>query len=495
MNKPKRLNCIAIMIFIFLIAGWMTPADGASWTSSAQMSKAPQPGPTQPENNRSAPTASPKVEGPKENQPLSLSLSKCLQDALRLNHDVLLAKEALAQSEEKIDQARSSMLPYLGAEATSSRLDEDIKFSFGPLSLTVIDRDNYRAGAVVRQPLFAGGRLDAMRKAATFSRDATAREVTSIEEEIVFHVTRAYWTVQVAEAYKKVATEAVDLLKAHEHDVSLLVKTGECATIDLLRTRTGLSHAQKELNRAQNAVDLSQSALKYLLRIPPRTPLRLTDPLIQPAKSDCDLASCTERALAKRPELSSLDAKILAAKQIIRAAKGEYLPTIALEGRYEYMKGDMRDLSGGAHWTIGAGAQMPLWNWGQTAAKVREAESQLKQLDILRAKTADHILLEVREAFFNLENAEKNIEVTQNALGTAREAYRHAKLRFREGEGTNTEVLDARTDLSRAESDHRQALFECNVALAALQRATGLIQAKRSESEIHQSKLQRLSNP
>jgi outer membrane protein len=178
-------------------------------------------------------------------------------------------------------------------------------------------------------------------------------------------------------------------------------------------------------------------------------------------------------ALSRRPELSAINSEIAATEQALKAARGEYMPSIALEGRYEYLEGDFRDLEGGDHWTVGIGAQLPVWNWGKTAAKVREARSQLAQTRIQQDKTTDRIRLEVRQAFLDLGKAEKNIEAAESALKTAGEAYRQARARYRAGEGTNTDVLDARTDLSRAEANHSQALFDYNVALAALQRATG----------------------
>jgi len=89
----------------------------------------------------------------------------------------------------------------------------------------------------------------------------------------------------------------------------------------------------------------------------------------------------------------------------------------------------------------------------------------------------------VRQAFLNLGKAEKNIEAAESALKTAREAYRHARVRYRAGEGTNTDVLDARTSLTRTEATHTRALFDYNVALAAIQRAVGAKDVKESDIE------------
>ena len=404
---------------------------------------------------------------------LNLSLSDCLLIAVKQNYDIHLTQEALVQADAKITQAMSAMLPFLGAEASYTRLDEELSFAMGPQSLTFMERDPYKAGIVIRQPIFMGGRLNAARKAAQYSREAQVMENRSIEDEIIFQVIRAYRTAQVAEAFQKVAVEAVDLLETHEHDVAILVEKGANPEIDLLRTLTGLANARKEMNGADNAVDLTHSALKNLLSIPLEESLLLTEPLGRPPRPEHDLSSLTELALSRRPELSAINSEIAATEQVLKAARGEYMPSIALEGRYEYMEGDVRDMEGDDHWTVGIGAQLPLINWGKTAAKVREARSQLAQVRIQRDKTTDRIRLEVRQAFLDLGKAEKNIEAAESALKTAGEAYRQARARYRAGEGTNTDVLDARTDLSRAEANHSQALFDYNVALAALQRATG----------------------
>jgi outer membrane protein len=411
---------------------------------------------------------------------INLSLSDCLKIALQHNYDIRLTREALTQADTRITQARSAMLPFLGAEASYTRLDEELSITMGPQSLTFMDRDQYKAGFVIRQPIFTGGRLNAARKASRYSRDAQAQGNRALEDEVVFQVTRAYRTAQLAEAFQDVAVEAVELLKAHEHDVAILVEKGANPEIDLLRTRTELANARKELNGADNAVDLAYSALKNLLIIPLEKSVHLTETLVRLPGPEADLSSLTELALSQRPELSAIDFQAAAAKQALKAARGEYLPVIALEGRYEYMEGDLRDLEGGDHWTVGIGAELPLWNWGKTAAKVREARSQLDQVKIQRDKTADLIRLEVRQAFLDLGKAEKNIDAAESALKTAREAYRQAKAGYRAGEGTNTDVLDARTALSRAEANYTQALFDHNVALAALHRAVGKMVVEQS---------------
>ena len=48
---------------------------------------------------------------------LLLSLNDCLRMALERNYNIHLSRESLVQAEAKVTQARSAMLPFLGAEA------------------------------------------------------------------------------------------------------------------------------------------------------------------------------------------------------------------------------------------------------------------------------------------------------------------------------------------------------------------------------------------
>ena len=128
----------------------------------------------------------------RQNGKFHLALIDCIGIALKRNLNIHLVEESLAQADADITRAWSAMLPFIGAEASYTQLDEELAFGMGPVSMTFMDRDIYKAGVVLRQPLFTGGRLNAGRKAARYSRDARIEDKKSVEEEIVFQVTRVY---------------------------------------------------------------------------------------------------------------------------------------------------------------------------------------------------------------------------------------------------------------------------------------------------------------
>jgi outer membrane protein TolC len=82
--------------------------------------------------------------------------------------------------------------------------------------------------------------------------------------------------------------------------------------------------------------------------------------------------------------------------------------------------------------------------------------------------------LEVKRAFLTLREAEKNIGVAQTSIEEAEENYRMEVERYKQQVNTNTDVLEANFLLANARTNHNDALFRYNVAVAELQRAMGL---------------------
>ena len=91
---------------------------------------------------------------------LKLTLEECLRLALAQNLDIRMAEESISRADAEIAQARSAMLPYLGAEASYVRLDEELGVAGGPVSMTFQEKDIYKAGLFLRQPIgyLRGGR-------------------------------------------------------------------------------------------------------------------------------------------------------------------------------------------------------------------------------------------------------------------------------------------------------------------------------------------------
>jgi outer membrane protein TolC len=77
----------------------------------------------------------------------------------------------------------------------------------------------------------------------------------------------------------------------------------------------------------------------------------------------------------------------------------------------------------------------------------------------------------VEQAYFELDSSFASIETAETGVLQAREALRLARLRFQAGVGTQTDVIQAETDLTRSERNRLLAIIGYNRALSSLQRA------------------------
>jgi outer membrane protein TolC len=85
------------------------------------------------------------------------------------------------------------------------------------------------------------------------------------------------------------------------------------------------------------------------------------------------------------------------------------------------------------------------------------------------------IELEVRAAWLNVHETQERVPVTQEAVAQAEENLRVVRDRYRNGEGTNTEVLDAEVLRSLSRNNYDTARYDAALAEITLARAVGLL--------------------
>jgi len=138
------------------------------------------------------------------------------------------------------------------------------------------------------------------------------------------------------------------------------------------------------------------------------------------------------------------------------------------------------DLPGRSGWavenSIGLQASWNIFDGGAARAQYRQAKQRAQENSFRFADTRDRLRFEVEQSFYQLRQANRNIQTTSRQVISSREALRLARLRFQAGVSTQREVVDNQRDLTQADLAYAQALAAYNDALATLRRRTGLDQ-------------------
>ena len=403
----------------------------------------------------------------------ALTLQESIDIALENNYGLKAASEKIAGAEEKSWEAKTLFLPKFKAESSYTHLNEPPSLETSTLSIQTGDDNMYNAQAVVQQPLWTGGKLLSLNKQARNNLEATKYNYEEAKQNLILQVKEAYFGILVAQKYREVCQDAVGQIRAHLETVKGLYNAGTVPHIDLLRTEVQLANAEQALIKAKNTVELAKSSFNTILGKDLNLPMEVVD-VFEVIEQHYNLDQLLKEAQEHRPEIHKMRHNIQMAKAGIGVAQSNYWPQVGLFGNYKYHKGDEPIIEWEEDWMVGANVSVDIWNWGETKAQVGQARSALRETEHLEAQLKDGIALEVKGSLLSLEEAEKRIRVSEKAVIQAKESLKSAQIGYKNGRVDNVEVLATQLALTQAKTNHLEAIYNCILSQARLERAIGL---------------------
>ncbi|HET7318288.1 MAG TPA: TolC family protein, partial [Nitrospirota bacterium] len=271
----------------------------------------------------------------------------------------------------------------------------------------------------------------------------------------------------------------------HLRQAEAFFRAGSRPRFDVTRAEVDVNTARLGMINAGNDVRLRTIALYNAMGTDPKGDIEIEDILSRPTAFP-SLDQMQAEALNNRPEMQKATADIQAAQARVRAAESNYLPTLSANGAYNWAHGRSETtlpagpLGGGEFqsdirnsWNAGIVLSMPLFEGGLTQGRVSEARANLRALEAQRDGLRQSILLEVNQAFADLDSASARISVMESSRQKAKENLELAEGRYQAGISQSLEVTDAQVAYIKAETDNAQALYDYQLAAARLAKATG----------------------
>jgi len=415
----------------------------------------------------------------------TLTLEESIATALRNSLLINIAREGVRGAEAQKREALTGFLPKFSTSYSYTRLNDEPTFyfpgipGFMPAGNVVTGTiDNYNWVIEARQPIFAGGGILANYQARKIGQDVAQIEENARVQDVIQNVKIAYFDVLRAQRLLAAAKQGVEMLQAHADLAQNFHRVGLIPKNDMLQAEVELANGRQTQVRTQNEVYLSKSRLNTVLKRDIFSSIEIVD-ILDYQPFDKSFEDCLEIARKNRPEIKIAILRTDQARTLVRVAQSEYFPVVSAVGNYTRY-GDTAAVSGTVYknmetWQVGAMASWNFWEWGKTkyrvdAEKARENQSadQAKELN-------DQIAMEIKNAYLLLQESESQIAVSRKVIDQAEENYRISEARYKERVARSTEVLDARTLLTRAQAGYANALGDYNISYTRLQRAMGII--------------------
>jgi outer membrane protein TolC len=428
------------------------------------------------------------------------TLEQAILTALRQNPSIQIARQEIERTKGLYIQMRAAILPQIAMKGTFQDVDPHLQVNHGrditsaPIptptatpvggtgttlnSFTGAER-SYNVTLQATQVIFAGGRIISQIRAADFTRDSSYFAFRNAIDLVVATVRQQFYLVLLDRALIGVQEQSVSLLKSQLQDQQNRFEAGTVPRFNVLQAQVALSNQYPLLIGAQNNYRISQLQLAKTLGLdfdPSRgdaAPLEAIGEL-QYHPRRMLLAQAIELAKERRPFLKQQKAIVLSNAEQVRIARSGYFPQINASGGTEVRSSSFsdnpRDVSSG--YIFGATGSWAVWDWGATYGQVKEARAILEESKITLDDAGRQVELEVQQQDSSLKQSAELVKATEESVGQAEEALRLASARLSAGAGTQLEVLDSRVQVTQAQSNRLQALYNYSTALAEFDRVT-----------------------
>jgi outer membrane protein len=337
---------------------------------------------------------------------------------------------------------------------------------------------NMSAGIQATQILFDAGVLIAL-KARTSLEELSVLNTKRSEQELRVSISKAYFNCVIAEKRVALLNDNITLLASLENMTQKLFGEGFAEKIDADRLTVQKNNLIIEREKIQNLIQLSYMMLKFQMGMPLDNTVTLTDDLnLEIIKKDMELDRIVD--YNNRVEMDLLKTiKKLNSYDYKRYQKG-YLPTIAaaVSGSYATQTIAFKELFTLPYFPTGAlvlNASVPIYDGNTRKAKMQQAklnmlknDNDMEALKLAVDFESKNAKTQLKNSMISLENQQKNIEL-------ANKVYTIAQKKYKEGVGSNIEILQAETAYKEAQTNYFNSLFEAMIAKIDYQKSLGLL--------------------
>jgi len=404
---------------------------------------------------------------------LNLNLDECLESAYEKNKTLLQLEERTRSAKYQIDEARSSFYPQFSFSGSYTRLGELPSYDVGGgMKFSLGTENNYNLSLSYQQPLFTWGKIRAGYDISKYNLSLTKEEYRNTKQDVKLNVVNLFYNILLAKELIKVREESIARTEDHLRTVQERYDKGYASEFDVLRVKVQLANAKPPLTQAKNLYQLTMNNLKNILGIDLADSVNLEGTLdFEPV--EVTQSQAEEFALKNRSELKSITHQKRIGQKALAVAKANNKPNLFGSANYEYKRPFYSLDEWETDWNINLLVSVPIFDGFFTRSKVRQAKSDLKQIDIAEKEIQDFIKLEISQAISDLNLAKENILSQEENVKQAKESLRIAKVQYQQGMITNLEQMDTELALTIAETNYLQALTDYLIAKAKYEKATG----------------------
>ncbi|MFC4821958.1 TolC family outer membrane protein [Dokdonella ginsengisoli] len=415
------------------------------------------------------------------------------------------AESTKLATDENVDQARSFLLPQLGAniDYTRSRTGNDADGTLRsddpnelplPYTSTTTTSHTRTYGVSLNQSILDISKWTAL-KSSKYTAQAGDATYTAAQQQLMIDAAQAYFNVLSAIDALKFADANEKALARQLEQAQQRFEVGLAAITDVNDAKANHDQAVASVISNQNNVDTARESVRRLTNKEPGEFKKLRESLPLDHPTPDDPTAWVDVALKQNPALSSAALQVDAANADINTARAGHLPTIT--GRLNYSKssqwGDTRygglggpfhDGAGDPKWgpSVTLSLSVPIFSGGYTQSRVRQAVHQRDFAQDQFEFNRRLVEANTRNSYRSVIAGASQVEATKAAVVSAQSSVEATQAGYEVGTRTIVDVLISQQTLLNAQSQYSAARHAFVMNGLLLKQAAGVVELKDLEA-------------
>ncbi|RAR51370.1 NodT family efflux transporter outer membrane factor (OMF) lipoprotein [Paraburkholderia unamae] len=362
----------------------------------------------------------------------------------KANPDIAAALARHDEADALVAQARSALLPTIGAEANVSRVRQSaLRPLRGSGQPNVYDSNTLDVG--IGYDLDLWGKVRNEVKAGEASSTASEADIASLQLSLQAKLATTWFDLLGLDQQSKLLD---DTIAAYRHALELTEsrhRGGIASSLDVSRAQTQLASAQAAADDVSARRALYEHAIATLVGVP-ASQFNVAPDTLRPHLPNLP-AGLPSALLQRRPDIAAAERRVAAANAQIGVAKAAYFPdlSLGLDGGFQSDTFSPWIVAPNEMWSIGPTLMMTIFDGGRRTAIVHGAQAKLAENGAQYKATVLNAFQQVEDNLALLHHLGDEAQREDEALTAAQSTLTLSMSRYRDGVVSYLDVVTAQT--------------------------------------------------
>jgi outer membrane protein TolC len=418
------------------------------------------------------------------------TLDEAINTAITNNKDITISVMNVKKAGAAVDEAFGYALPSVNLNGSFSHFLKKPKMPFPDFEalLTnatysilfdeqVIPRDNnkfvpienilqsfsqsnnFSTDITVTQTLFSSAVFKGI-GASQIYYDLAKADLHSTVSKTVLSVQKTFYGVLFLKESLEITKASFENLKLNLKDTKALYNEGIVSEFDLLTVEVFVENMRPVVLDMENKLKTAKDGLKLVLGVDQGEEIDVIGNFTYQTYDISNEEGLIEEALKSNYDLQTLELKKQVDEAFVELDVSEYWPNVAAFGQYAF-NGSSDDWKFNTYSsaTIGLNFTIYLWQGNRTSNAVQQSTITYQQTEEQVKQLKDYTLLNVKSKIQDLKTVQSIIDVQNKNVEVAERSYQIAKVRYKEGVGSQLELQTADLALKQARLNRIQSIY------------------------------------